>query len=293
MNIIVVGNGMMGKERIRAINTLNEKIIAVLDVGDTLTVELLNKADWVFVCTPPDASADIIRNIRQCHKSDVKILVEKPYLGECLDINVGYNYRFLKGVNRLLSDGIRGRFGNIISVNMVLAMGDSPDAKDSWRLDPLRTGGGVMIDLGVHLIDLAMILSEGRLKHVKSFNWDGFWCKGGEEETHLLARDGKVPYNIQVSKVRWRSNFSIEVNGTDGYGIVEGRNRHFGNQTYRVGNRWAWMDGKSQKDTEKVVVNYDGEDSFIEETRAVLYGTDSFIHPATAEENLRNIKFIT
>jgi hypothetical protein len=38
-------------------------------------------------------------------------------------------------------------------------------------------------------------------------------------------------------------------------------------------------------------VDYDGEDSFLEETKAVLYG-DSEIKPATWEDNLKCLQFI-
>jgi hypothetical protein len=303
MNVIIVGNGMMGKERTRALKELGITPYAVLDKDDVLTDVQLDQADWVFVCTPPMISVQIIERIRNSHPK-MKILVEKPYLGDYMDVFVGYNYRFYRGIKCLLGDIDRGEFGRIVSVNMTLAMGDAPGTDKGWRLEPKMIGGGVMHDLGVHLIDLALLMSYNNLELKSDISWEGFWRKGASEEQHIIARDyawsNKIDrhdrntiYNIQVSKVRWHSEFKIEVNGEDGYGIVEGRNRHYGRQTYRRGKRWAWRDsGKSQKETEVLVVDYDGEDSFTEELMNLFYNVKPKM-VATAQNNKRVLDFIS
>ena len=289
MNIIVVGAGMIGKERIKALAELNENIVIVDPLYSDVTLEQaidLNP-DWCFVCTPHHESPGIVD---LCVKNNIKVLVEKPLLArydKSAKINVGFNYRFFRGVKQLLKDVKENRFGEIISVNMILALGNPPGSEKTWRLDPIKAGRGAILDPGIHLIDLAMVMSEGTLKDAICKEWRGFWDTGIWEESHLLATGNGAIYNIQSSVNRWRNTFKIEVNGTDGYGIVEGRNRHYGNQTYRRGKRWGWQDGKSQKESEELVIDYDGEDSFLEETYAVLYG-DS----ATHEDNERCLNFI-
>lgn len=289
MKVTVIGNGAIGKERIRALETIGENVTGIVDIDDTLTDELIEKSDWIFICTPHDVAAGYVKQIGD----RAKILVEKPYLGEETNLNVGFNYRFYRGVNLLLRDVLSSRFGNLISVNMVLSLGDS---EKTWRLNP-ENGRGALLDPGIHLIDLAMIISKNTLKEIGRKSWSGFWETGIEEETHLLATDlwGTV-YNIQASKVHWRNTFRIEVNGTDGYGIVEGRNRNYGNQVYRRGKRWGWKSSKSQKESEEIIVNYDGEDSFIEEIWHLFktnpMGYPYQIKPGTGEDNQRCIKFI-
>jgi hypothetical protein len=291
MNAVIVGAGAIGKERLRALRILGVKNM-IIEINDTLSEYIINNVNTIFVCTPHDTSIKIIRDIRHYNKT-VTILVEKPYLGKEEPLNVGLNYRFFKGVNELLLDVHKGLFGKLISVNMILALGNAPDSDKTWRLNPLRAGRGAILDPGIHLIDLAMIISKGTLESRGFINTNQFWNTGIEEDSHLLATDfWGTNYNIQASTVRWRNNFRIEVNGTDGYGIVEGRNHNYGNQTYRRGKRWAWQSGKPQKETEELVVDYDGEDSFLEETKAVLYGTDSIIQPATHIDNKRCLEFI-
>ena len=314
MNIIVVGAGKIGQERIKALEMLGESIIAVVDpnvkqdkyshvesIGSFSESFQFDKIDWVFICTPHDQA---IKIAQIALKNGCNILVEKP-LGRTLSeadfittfksgqrVNVGFNYRFYKGVRQLLTDCQNKLFGDLISVNMVLGLSNPAGTEKTWRLDPKRAGSGSIIYAGIHLIDLALLISNGDLIKMGEVSSGKFWGTGIEEEIHILAstKSGTI-FNIQSSVDRWRSTFRIEVNGTDGYGIVEGRNRYYGNQTYIRGKRWGWQSGKSQRESEELVVDYDGEDSFLEETRAVLYGCEG-IQPGTFYNNLYCLEFI-
>jgi|WetSurMetagenome_2_1015567.scaffolds.fasta_scaffold45151_3 predicted dehydrogenase len=312
MNIVVVGNGAIGKERIKALETLNQNIVCIVDnklaVTDYPYYSNLEDAlldipfwiDWLFICTPHDVTCNVAKIAVD---RAFNVLCEKP-MGRTVDeyfkimankhnlkYNVGFNYRFFKGVNQLLQDCKEKVFGNLISVNMALALGDAPGSEKTWRLDPKQAGRGAILDPGIHLVDLMFQITNKPLKSHALHSLNAFWKTGIEEECHLIASDGETIFNIQTSKARWRNEFKIQVNGTNGYGIVEGRNRNYGNQTYRRGKKWGWQSGKSQRESEELVIDYDGEDSFLEETRAVLFGCEG-IQPATAEDNLKCLKFI-
>ena len=73
-----------------------------------------------------------------------------------------------------------------------------------------------------------------------------------------------------MSIVKWNSTFRIELYGANGYGIVEGRDRSYGEQYYRRGEKWGWQSGKNQKETEEIVSTDDGSDIFKKELLAVL-----------------------
>ncbi len=307
MTIIVIGAGMIGRERIKALEELGHDIVVVDPVVSTNhptfksldeAIEHYTWAEWLFICTPHHVTPQIAE---AAYSRSFNILCEKP-LGRNLreynritrsryhrHYNVGFNYRFYKGVRQLLKDCKDKLFGDLISVNMVLSLGDGPGSDSTWRLDPARAGRGAILDPGIHLIDLAMLISEGRLTDGRVKHYTGFWNTGIEEESHLLAHDTNAIYNLQASVCHWRNTFRVEVNGTEGYGIVEGRNRFYGPQTYRRGRRWGWQSGQSQRESEELVVDYDGEDSFLEETRAVLSGS---AEAATDEDNRRCLEFI-
>lgn len=307
MKVVVVGTGLIGSERIVALQKIakatdhqislaafvetnaqrlkqiseKHEIQGIADIGAALAMQ----PDWVFVCTPHAVAPELTS---LSLRAGANVLVEKPLgrsLSECesilaekpdnLRLAVGFNYRFYRGIEALIHDARIGKFGKLISVNMILAHGNAPGMEKSWKLDPYQCGGGCLIDPGVHLLDIAYRLSEDELSVTGAKYWSGFWNTGIEEEAHLLLENrANTIFNIQVSLNRWRSNFRLEVNGTDGYGVVEGRGRSYGPQSYKSGKRWAWQVGGTQAESEFFhLPSYPAEDSFVRET-AVLFGPE-------------------
>lgn len=334
MKILIIGAGLIGKERIKAIEYLNiykNNMIDIVGIVDPIfeqpdfKIDLpyplyisIDQAikknilfiDWVFVCTPHFETAKVLKKIFLLGS---RVLVEKPLGRDIIEFNkiieyqnskqsikIGFNYRFFKGVNHLLNDFLAGHFGKIVSVNMILGHGNSPGMDKSWKLNKTLCGGGALLDPGIHLIDLAMIISSGSLSLKSHLTWSGFWNTGIDEETHILATDKyNAIYNIAISLTKWKSTFKLEINGTEGYGIVEGRGRSYGDQTYTRGTRWGWMNAKSQKDSEEILIsNYNGDDSFILETEKILFEKDCLqnsadnVCPANDADNKACLDFI-
>ena len=319
MKILLIGGGLIGCERLDALKSISINYsvdfdITVVDQNEE-TLRLLkekynchvyakindvdtNTYEWVFVCTPHSEAPEIIIESFSFSKN---ILVEKPLgrnLEECekildkkpkdVQLYVGLNYRFYQGINKLLNHVRENFFGDIISVNMILGHGNSPGMEKSWKLNPISCGGGCLIDPGVHLIDLALLISDSELKVKGGEFWNGFWKTGIEEEAHIhFVNKNNSIFNLQTSLNRWKSTFRIEVNGTKGYGIVNGRGRSYGNQEYITGKRWGWQSGGSQADSEtNHLENYSADDSFYESMLALFslessQITNNIILPAT------------
>lgn len=304
MKIAIIGGGLIGQERLDALKKIIEisgrplEISMVIDpdksrlekisekykcsVSSNLEDAFLAKPDWTFICTPHEFVVDIAK---VCFVQNCNVLIEKPLgrsLNECNEIlamkpqntrlAVGFNYRFYSGIRKAIQDALGGRFGKIISVNMVLGHGNAPGMEKTWKLDPVKCGGGAMIDPGIHLLDLVLCLSNGTINVMQGANWSGFWDTGIEEEVHVIMKDslGTI-FNVQASLNRWRSNFRLEINGVDGYGVVEGRGRSYGPQSYRVGKRWGWQSGLNQADSEELLIDSEpSNDSFLHETATLL-----------------------
>jgi len=306
MKIVIIGAGLIGCERIESIKNYIYKIdhyksdVSIIMVVDTNADQLAKvekkynvpittdiamamklKPDWVFICTPNDITYSVAK---LAYAADANVLAEKPLgrtLEECnniialkpehLKLQVGFNYRFFDGIEAALNDAKLDKFGKLISVNFILAHGNAPGMEKSWHLNPVKRGS-VVADLGVHLFDLILQLSTGKVSMDYAKTWSGVWNTGIKEEAHMLLSDesGTI-FNAQVSFNRWRSNFRMEINGTEGYGVVEGRGRSYGPQSYKTGVKWGWQAGKSQAETENLVIDKnDCSNSFIKETFAVL-----------------------
>lgn len=68
----------------------------------------------------------------------------------CVDLS----YRFTEGMRRIREIVASGELGQIYAVDLVFHNAYGPDKP--WFYDPALSGGGCVMDLGVHLVDLAL-----------------------------------------------------------------------------------------------------------------------------------------
>lgn len=324
IRVAVIGGGLIGRERLLAVRTLAQAGRPVMlagiydanvDLGrasaaefgtmsfDTYEALLDTRPDWIFVALPHDVAIPVTE---QALQTGAKVLMEKP-LGRDLHearrlcragrtrLSVGYNYRFFPGIRRALQDVRDGTFGRMIGVSVLLGHGGASGSETSWKLNPMRAGGGCLIDPGVHILDLFLLLSNARLEAAGGTAWTGFWNTGIEEDVHLLLSAASVTFSLHVSIAYWRSTFRMELQGTEGYGLVTGRGRSYGTQTYITGPRWGWRSAPDQAASETLVLESDGRDVFVAETDAVLFpqpGASSWPAPCSAEEALRVMELL-
>jgi predicted dehydrogenase len=316
--VAFIGLGLIGRERALAIDALRQRGRSLTNAGvydpdrvrsdeihnllgapvlDSVQELIQVRPDWFIVATPHDTASALLPRLLA---TGANVLVEKPLgrthneaevltrLSAPGQLWVGFNYRFFAGVSTLIRDARRGTFGRPVAVNAIVGHGGAPGMENSWKLDPVRAGGGALIDPGIHLLDLALVLAGEPLKVVGGTAWNGFWNNGIEEECHLLLAGAHTPVvNLQTSIVRWRSIFRLELHGDEGYGIVEGRGRSYGAQSYRIGRRWGWQTAPSQRESEQLVLETSGDDVFERELEALLFGTrDAIVGPCDGDQAL-------
>jgi predicted dehydrogenase len=278
VRILVVGHGLIGRQRANAIHVLSQAgSCSLAGTVDPLprSPELYGGAphfaqfgdvpqdryDAAVIAVPHHLAGDLTRAVLAQLKP---VLVEKPmglHGAEARTLAdaargtasfVGYNYRFLPTFLEAMARIQRGELGPLRNIDMVLAHGGNPRSAEGWKLDPARAGGGVILDPGVHLFDLLLCL-EPRLRLLHAAATRGFWKTGIEEDLVALFGHGNLLATARVSHIRWINTFRIEIGGDSGYVIIEGRGGSYGAQTIRYGRRWGWNDGsgRAQRETEE------------------------------------------
>lgn len=82
-------------------------------------------------------------------------------------LGVDLSYRAVQGVRRMGELCRSGRLGRLFAADLVFHNAYGPD-KD-WYYDRRRSGGGCVMDLGIHLVDLALwFLGDARVESVQS-----------------------------------------------------------------------------------------------------------------------------
>jgi predicted dehydrogenase len=196
---------------------LNEDLDALFvcltnDIAAEVTIAALEAGLHVFCEKPPGRSVeDIVRVIE----------VERKHPG--CKLMYGFNHRYHESVQdalRLMRDGELGKVINMRGVygKAKLVTFNQPD----WRTKRSIAGGGVLLDQGIHMVDL-MRLFGGEFLDVHSFVSNKHWGYDVEDNAYALmrSRDGVVAM-LNSSATQWRHRFHLDINFERGSLILGG-----------------------------------------------------------------------
>jgi predicted dehydrogenase len=202
---------------------------------------LLGRADIgaVIIATPQDSQVEIAR---AAIKAGIHVLVEKPaarHVDELLGlpqlaaehnvrVRVGFNHRYHRAfqqARRLVDSGI---LGPLLFLRARYGHGGRLGYASEWRAQPQRSGGGELIDQGVHLIDLASWFL-GEFVEVNGFAHTYFWDMPVDDNGFMLLKTAtKQVAFLHVSCTEWKNTFSWELYGRDGKLQVDGLGGSYG-----------------------------------------------------------------
>jgi predicted dehydrogenase len=238
MHVGIVGCGLIGQKRAESLPP--GYLRAVADVFKERAVQLAGKypgvapyTDWQEMICRDDLDIIIVSTTNNwlapitlaAVNAGKHVLVEKPaarHFSELdpiiasaekqnVSVMVGYNLRchpsFLKA-----REIINGRcLGNLMYVRGRYGHGGRQGYEKEWRADPAISGGGELLDQGVHLIDLSRwFLGEFTQVHGKIHTF--FWKMPVEDNGFIYLKNaaGQVAW-LQVSCTEWKNLFSYEI----------------------------------------------------------------------------------
>jgi len=193
----------------------------------------------VIVATTNDALADIGRAAVAAGKH---VLIEKPAARSVAEIDgliegarrhrrlvrVGFNHRYHPALRKARELFDAGELGDLMFVRGRYGHGGRPGYDKEWRADPARSGGGELIDQGVHLVDLSRWFL-GEFAVVDGFAHTYFWQMPVDDNAFLVLRTaGQQVAFLHVSCTEWKNLFSFEIYGTRAKLHVEGLGGSYG-----------------------------------------------------------------
>lgn len=128
-------------------------------------------------------------------------------------VRVGYNHRYHPAALKALELFRSGALGPMMFVRGRYGQGGRIGYEKEWRADPAISGGGELIDQGVHLIDLAGIFL-GEFTQVEGHTATYFWKMPVDDNAFLSLRNaaGQTAW-LHVSCSEWKNLFSLEIYG--------------------------------------------------------------------------------
>jgi predicted dehydrogenase len=204
---------------LEAVKSPNVDVVMVATLNNTLAqiaLQAIQAGKHVLVEKPGGITVDELKNI-QAVASQFGVLVR-----------VGYNHRYHPASLKALEIFHSGVLGPIMFVRGRYGQGGRIGYEKEWRADPKLSGGGELIDQGVHLIDLASIFL-GEFVTVEGHVATYFWDMPVEDNAFLSLRNanGNTAW-LQVSCSEWKNMFSFEIYGRDGKLHWEGLGGSYG-----------------------------------------------------------------
>jgi predicted dehydrogenase len=249
LRVGIAGYGVVGRRRRECLEAhANTQVVAVCDqnFSEAGTVdgvrcfrsyhELLNEnLDVLFVCLTNDVAADAtIAGLEAglhvfCEKPPGRNMADISRVIACerkhpkLKLKYGFNHRYhdsVKDAIALISSGQMGRMINMRGIygkSKIITFNQT-----DWRTKRSIAGGGVLLDQGIHLVDL-MRLFGGEFDYVHSFVSNGHWGFDVEDNAYALMRtkDGVVA-QLNSSATQWRHMFNLDMTFEKGSVILSG-----------------------------------------------------------------------
>jgi predicted dehydrogenase len=131
-------------------------------------------------------------------------------------VRVGFNHRFHPALMKARELVDAGAIGDLMFLRGRYGHGGRPGYDREWRARPEISGGGELIDQGVHLIDLSRWFL-GDLTGVQGFATTYFWDMPVDDNAFLTLRTaaGRVAF-LHASCTEWKNLFSFEIYGRTG-----------------------------------------------------------------------------
>jgi predicted dehydrogenase len=121
-----------------------------------------------------------------------------------------------------------GEIGELMFLRARYGHGGRLGYEQEWRAQPELSGGGELIDQGVHLIDLARWFL-GDFSEVNGFAHTFYWDMPVDDNAFMLLKteDQRTAF-LHVSCTEWKNTFCFELYGHNGKLQVDGLGGSYG-----------------------------------------------------------------
>ncbi|MEN6373324.1 MAG: Gfo/Idh/MocA family oxidoreductase [Smithella sp.] len=287
----IVGYGYMGQIRCRNVfdhpdmtlaavcDPSRQRGIALPDVPlyDQWEDLVAANIDVVFVCTPnhliPDVATKALHKGLHvfcekppgCSLSDIQRIRSAELANPSCKLLFGFNHRHHPGITDAKAIIDSGALGEILTLRGVYGKGGGYDYHTSWRNDPAISGGGILLDQGIHMLDLFRLFV-GDFSEVIGMRGITHFNVPVEDNAFVLLKTPRGQMaQLHSSATSWKHIFRLEIGCEKGYAVISGllsKTGSYGRETLIVGRRPAQGERAALGNPREETTYYDSDPSW-------------------------------
>lgn len=290
----IVGFGKVGKIRYECIkNNPNLELMGICDIDPEVSRHsekktytnyktlLYEQPDIIFVCTynlyiPEIICEAISRGIHVFSEKppgrtlyDVKNIYEAAIKHPEIKVKFGFNHRYHQSVTEAKVIVDSGRLGKVLWVRGIYGKAGGPGYDNNWRNNIKLSGGGILIDQGIHMLDLFRYFT-GEYDEVKSFVSQLYWHVEVEDNVFAILRNSESGQMAMLhsSATQWRHKFLLEIYLERGYLEIDGilsSTGTYGRETLKMARCIVEENGYQLPNPQENLTLYDNDNSWSDE----------------------------
>ena len=243
----IIGYGKMGRIRHETINEIHGcEVIAISEptIGNDFNgipnlthVEIINhdEIDTIIICTPNFLNKSFTVASLNAGKH---VFCEKPPAfteEEIIEIQAaeasrrglklmyGFNHRHHDSIIEMKKLVDSGEYGKVLWMRGRYGKSVTEGYYSEWRSKKELAGGGILLDQGIHMLDLFLYLG-GDFDKVKAEISNLYWKMDTEDNAFVILKNTKsgMSASLHSTMTQWRHLFSLELFLEKGYMVLNG-----------------------------------------------------------------------
>ena len=176
-----------------------------------LTIQALEAGKHVFCEKPPAFNSNEVEEIIVAEKKSGKKLM------------YGFNHRHHESIRHMKKMIDSNEYGKLLWMRGRYGKSVDKTFFDTWRAKKDLAGGGIMLDQGIHMLDL-FIMFGGEYDSVQADVSNLYWNLEIEDNVFAIYKNTitGVVASLHSTMTQWRHLFSLEVFLEEGYLVLNG-----------------------------------------------------------------------
>ena len=206
----------------------------------SVTILGLQNNCHVFCEKPPARTVDEVREVISCIK-------KYP----TLKLKYGFNHRYHDSVRKAKKIIDSKKLGEVVNFRGVYGKSSIVPFDSGWRAEKKYSGGGILLDQGIHMLDLIRYFSSD-YQEIYSFINNDYWKHNVEDNAFVLMKNknGQVAY-LHSTATQWQHRFKLEIALKEGLLELSGilsSSKSYGSETLKIIKRLEGESGGSQEE---------------------------------------------